>query len=337
MADETFEQVQARTGGPGLYESHYLKGNAPERGPAFWLKYNFLIPTDPAHEPVAELWAVVWEGPGRAPVVAKEVVPFSAFSTHAGLLHVAGNGCLLTPTEALGSCRGLGHRVTWSLHLASLQPPLYHFPYGALYRIGFPRKKIVTPAPELLLDGVVRVDGREITVQGWKGLRGHNWGSEHALRYAYGNALAGEGADRVFVDGFSASVRIGPLASPLLSAAVLRQGDREIPFNAPRTWWNRRVSVAYPEWHATFEAGGVRLQTSWSLDPADVAGLHYLHPDGKLSYCVNSKYARARFVITEGGGERVVQADTAELEFLTPEPLPGVVYHGDRAIPRPAT
>jgi len=337
MGDEAYEQVQARPDGPALYESHYLMGNAPGRGPAFWLKYNFLVPTDRNLEPVAELWAIVWAAPGQAPVVVKEVLPFSSFSTHAELLHVAGNGCLLTPTEALGSCRGLGHRVSWSLHLASLQPPLCHFPYGALYRLGFPRKKIVTPAPELLLDGVIRVDGREIVVQGWKGLRGHNWGSEHALRYAYGNALAGDGPDRVLVDAFSASIRLGPFASPLLSAAVLREGEREVPFNVPRTWWNRRVTVAFPQWQATFQAHGVRLQSTWSLDPADAAGLHYLHPDGTLSYCANSKYARARFVITEGEHERVVETDSAELEFLTPEPLPGVVYHGDVTIPRPAT
>lgn len=337
MSTETYEQVRARADGPGLYESHYLMGNAPDRGPAFWLKYNFLVPVDRSQPGIAELWAVLWEGPGRPPVVIKQVLPMGAFSTHSGKLHLAGNGCLLTGTEAVGSCHDERHRASWSLHLAALQPPLYHYPYGVLYRLGFPKKKIVTPAPELLVDGTLRLDGHEWSVQGWKGQRGHNWGSEHALRYAYGSALAGQGDDRLLFDGFTASIRLGPLASPLLSAAILRLGEREVAFNAPRTWWNRKVTLDYPRWSATFESGGVRVHSEFTLDPAEIAALHYLHPDGKVSYCANSKYARARFVVTEGGTERHYETDCADLEFLMPEPLPGVVYHGDAVIPRPST
>ena len=56
---------------------------------------------------------------------------------------------------------------------------------------------------------------------------------------------------------------------------------------------------------------------------ATYAGLRYAHPDGRESYCYNTKSADV--ALTAGG--RTYTSRQGELEVLFPEPLDGVPLH----------
>ena len=271
----------------------------------------------------------------------------SVHLTESGL-RIQGADLLFCDREARGRIEDSGHEVSWRLRWESQEDALIHYPSWLFYRLGFPKKKILTPSPLAVFSGELRVDGELVSVSGWKGARGHHWGSEHAHQYAYGSALAWPTKSRdaaatrgdvpaLCLDGFSARVQVAGIQSPLLSLLVGRLRGRagDLSFNAPSRWWNRSARVVFPEWRVTYEGPAGRLRTEWSLDPAEVAGLRYLHPDGRVSYCYSTKYARLRAVLdpASGGIGGAWQTDEADLEFLQDQPISGVPLVGDERIP----
>ncbi len=62
-----------------------------------------------------------------------------------------------------------------------------------MYRTPLPRTKLLSPLPAARFDGSLRVDGRSITVDDWRGVIGHNWGAQHAERWIWLHGLTDEG------------------------------------------------------------------------------------------------------------------------------------------------
>jgi hypothetical protein len=328
MQDD-YERVLCGPEARGLYESNYLKANDPRGSGAFWIKYNLLAPRDRSIPRFGELWAVVWRGPGQRPMVVKQVVPGSLVQTAADSIRLDLGLASLEPGRARGVIEDDGHRVAWDLALTDGDRPLIHFPHPVLYRIGFPKKKLLTPRPRQVFSGRIEIDDIAIPVERWVGLRGHNWGTEHAHSYAYGNANLWDQPGEWAIDAFSARILLGRRLSPWLSVGVLRRSRGEFRFNAPCRWVNRSAKVGFPAWSVTFERDGATASTRWTLDPEDVAGLRYLHPDGRVSYCYNTKFARLEVDVRHAGRQDRRTTSKAELEFLTPVPIPGIPLHGN--------
>jgi hypothetical protein len=299
----------------GLYESNYLKANAPDGSAALWIKHNTLRPA--TGEGKGEFWLVWWEQ-GRPPIVAKREVPWSALSVDADRLRIAAGSISLTPERATGALADL----SWDLRLSGGLPPLFHLPYAWMYTAGFPKKKALTPSPNLRFDGVVHVGGRKVDVTGWVGLRGHNWGTEHAPTYAYGSCNTwDDGATDRTVDGFSVRIRLGGRLTPWLTSVVSRRPD--LDRTALRCWFGAGT-VTPTTWTARWSAPHLRrAELMMTADPASYAGLRYVHPDGRESYCYNTKFAR----VTLRVGGQVHTSRQGELEVLFPEPLPEIALH----------
>ena len=298
----------------GIYESHYLKANSPDGRRALWLKHTLLRPLDaPA---IAELWAVCFER-DQPPIVVKREVPWGRLQLSPKSVEIDAGGVRLTSREASGTLAD----VSWTLRLSGGMAPLMHFRHDWMYAGGFPKKKLLTPAPNLRFDGELKVGERTWAIDGWRGLRGHNWGTEHAWSYAYGSCnLWEDGAERA-VDGFSARVLMGGRRMPWLSAVVghnpfVRQ-DRLRTLRATET----RVESA--SWSVGWRTsrGGVRLLMQ--AEPESFAGLRYRHPDGRESFCYSSKFAVTELA-ARGGQHR---SELGELELLFPEPLDGIALH----------
>lgn len=326
--EHAYDAIQWQPGQPGHYESNYLKANAPDGQRAFWIKYNILAPFDPADPPEAELWAVLFDQETNPPLVVKEVRPMAAVKVSNERLLIESDGCRLTTTAATGQITGEGDQAAWTLKLKGNEPPLFHLPYARLYTLGFPKKKILTPAPRLTFSGELTVAGQTVAVDHWPGLRGHNWGSEHAHAYAYGNCNQFDEDPTAILDGFTARIRLGGLTSPWLSMAVLRADGQELRLNPLAGWLTPQATVTFPRWQVTFRGSGHRLRATWEAPPETFAGLCYRHPAGKVSYCANSKFATVRLELVQPNGETtVLNGRGAELEFLFPEPVEGIVWH----------
>jgi hypothetical protein len=294
----------------GIYESHYLEAHSPDGRRGLWIKHTLFRPLQGEH--CIELW-FIWFERGQRPRVWRMDHSWDRGVLGAGPEIQAGS-VRLAPGMATGKLAG----ARWTLRLGGAREPLYHLGWHTLYRLGFPRKKILTPAPGLRFDGVVELDGARHAVEGWVGLRGHNWGSEHAHSYAYGNCnLWDDGVSRS-VDGFTARIRLGALLSPPLSALCVRAPEGDRTLTRPRQW---------PR-HGRFGA------TDWQLrrphthlvmrcEAHDMVGLRYRQPSGGEQYCYNTKFAQVSLRL----GDRVLSSRCGELETFFPTPLPEIPLH----------
>jgi hypothetical protein len=323
-----YDFVQWTPATRGLYESNYVKANSLDGKRGIWLKHNILAPRSAGAPALLEVWCILFDKDKGAPKAVKQMLPMSSIKVSKTALRIEGDGVLLTDRETRTSIEDHdGTKASWDIQFESLAPPIFHLPHPKMYTSRFPKKKMTTPAPKLRLSGKLTFGKRSIDVTDWIGLRGHNWGSEHAFSYAYGNCNLFNEDDEAILDMFSAKILLGPVRSPWLSAGVLREGGRRHNFKSLRTAVTRQADINFPGWAVTLKSGKKRLDTKWSLDPEQCIGLRYLHPDGKVSYCYNTKFAH----LTANVDGRELTSDRAELEFLFAHPIPGLPLHGDES------
>jgi len=309
----------------GIYESNYLKGNSPDGNRGFWIKHNLLS----AHETpdagnaaahlMGEFWVILFRR-GHPPIVGKKLVPHTSLRLSNTNISIDTQKIHLQPTKATGT---IGC-IRWDLSLTEGGPPLLHLPWDWMYRAGFPKKKLVTPHPNARFNGRIQWGDQTWELDNWIGMRGHNWGTEHAHQYAYGNCnLWDDGVDRV-VDGFTAQVKLGPVKSPWLSSLVARNPN--IAQNQLRHWF-RAGQVSPGQWRLGWPSPSSSDQNAtvltMSTDPTTYVGLRYEHPDGSESYCYNTKFADVEW---RAQGERFT-SKCGELEVLFPDPLADVPMH----------
>lgn len=326
-----YERIIAAEAPPGLYESNYLKANAPDGSGAFWLKHNILTPVEPGTFPaVAEFWCVLWlADEDWVPRVWKRVVDLDRVELGRDRVAMDAGDVRLEPDRVTGRLSGAGD-VRWDLAIRDELPPLRHLGADWMYEKGFPRKKAVTGSPRAVFDGTFELDDRTVEVDAWIGHRQHNWGTEHAERYAFGACNLWDGDADLTVEGITVRVElVAGIRSPWLTLLRgLRDGR---PYGRGTIWATLRQAgeVDFPRWTAWGGGRGrVRTRLEMSLDPAHTVGLRYLHPDGRVSYCYNAKDARTELLLDR---ERF-SSRSGELEFLFPEPVPGIEVHGESSL-----
>ena len=309
MHRDPFERIVSKTT-PGIYESNYLKANSPDGAVGLWIKHNLLRPSEGPGK--AEFWFIL-SFRDAPPIVGKREVDLSQVELATDEIGIRSERIELKRDAAKGSiadCR-------WDLRLSKADEPMMHFPWDWMYTAGFPKKKAVTPAPHLQFDGEIQVGDRTFTVDGWEGIRGHNWGREHAWTYAYGNCQLWDDSVRRHIDGFSARIKLGlGLKSPWLTTLVSTAPDRAL--NRPGSWFGG-VTVSPTHWSVRRRGATLEMAT----DPERMVGLRYAHPDGTESYCYNTKFARVQWAVD--GTTHTSQL--GELEVLTPEPVEGIALH----------
>lgn len=334
MPLHNYEMYQWKPGVRGLYESNYIKGHSRDGQKALWIKHNILAPKDADRPAVVELWCVFFER-GKEARVVKQELPASEIWLGEKEVRMEGRDILLSPTRTATTIRDRGVEVSWDIATAAwgeeFEAPLIHFPTAAMYRWPLPKKKLLTPGPKMRWDGVLRWQGETLEIRDWIGFRNHNWGSEHAYQYAYGNCNDFADAPGLVVDAFSAKIRLGPWKSPFLSAAVIREGRRDLPFNGLSAILGASVVFAFPRWEVEIRSKTHRLHLTQEAEPKDFIGLPYHHPDGKTSVCYNTKWAVTKLRLQAYGGSWIErESDRGEVEFLFPEAIPGVpLYRAD--------
>jgi len=326
MPSHNYERYQWRPGRQGLYESNYVKANSPDGKRAVWLKHNILAWKDPKKEPLVELWCILFTR-GEAPQVLKQEIPASRVVLDDDRVGMQGEGILFRPNRTATTITDNGRWASWDIEMEDLDcgPGFVHFPYAGMYEWGFPKKKVITSSPLMRWNGILTFRDQEIPIENWIGFRNHNWGTEHAHCYAYGNCNHFPDAPGVIFDGFSAKIRLGLLKSPYLSMAMIRLGEDDLPMNRLGTVFRSKANLRFPRWELQLQNENHKVQIIQEGEPVEFSGLPYHHPDGKLSYCYNTKWARTTLHIEDAFGKRQrFESDFGELEFLYPKPLKDV-------------
>jgi hypothetical protein len=342
----------------GHIESTFIKLNDPDSPRALWVKLTIFSPTNrasggPSYErgrTVAEAWAIAFdhthaenkEGPPsyRQPpvprgaaqsrhVAVKQTVPIEEATlsrTHPLLLEV--NGVRYDGKRLSGEISHGSSTVRFELTLTRRDlAPLLHFPWVGLYKSAFPKQKIMTPILDAVADGWVEIvrnagPSSRWEVERWPAMQGRNWGTGHSDTYAWAHCNVWhepEGRELVF-EGFSGKVRVGGMFSiPMTTIVAIRyRGVRYETRSVTEILRTRGQIEGLRRWTFRGEQAGASFDGSFSLRDDDTVGLYYPSPNGDMTYCLNSKLARAtlRFA-AHGRAPLVLTSDAAALEIGT--------------------
>jgi hypothetical protein len=86
-----------------------------------------------------------------------------------------------------------------------------------MYRAPLPRTKLLSPHPLALFSGSLEIGGERVSLEGWPGMVGHNWGAEHAATWVWIHAALGDG----YLDLGAGRVKVGPLLVPWIANGQL--------------------------------------------------------------------------------------------------------------------
>ena len=273
----------------GHYESFYVRLCHPDEPLGAWIRYTVHKP--PGAPPTGSLWFTLFEPDG--PRAAKVTVAAPQ----------AGGGDWLSVGEArIGDSEAVGsiaREVAWELRFETGEPPLFHLPRDWMYTGRLPRTKLLSPAPAARFDGALRVDGRDIAVAGWRGMAGHNWGSQHAERWIW---LHGVTEDGDWLDAAFGCVKLGPFVTPWLANGAISLAGERHALGGP----GRRIQVEEsPESCAFMLSGrGMRVRGTVSAPRERFVGWVYADPDASEHHTVNCSIADLRLAVEGSHGGR---------------------------------
>ncbi|MFI1916509.1 hypothetical protein [Nocardia sp. NPDC020380] len=231
-----------------------------------------------------------------------------------------------------GALRDETSSVGWDLafrKVPGLGEPLSMLPSARLLDTSVPNNKLVSPFPVAACSGSLEWDGEHWDLDGWHGMQGHNWGSEHSPEYAWGQAIftdTGTGEPFAVMEGASGRTRIGGRVSPLISMLVVRRGDDAYRFDRIVDLWRQRPRLDFPEWSLHMRGRDGTATVRMIADPAQMVCLAYRNPARATSYCLNSKTAAVSVHVApvNGNALELRSAHGGALEFLVPQPVPAV-------------
>jgi hypothetical protein len=204
------------------YESFYIKACHPTEPVAIWIRHTVHKP--PGFGPTAALWFTLFDRRADGPRAVKQHFPGP---TSGDAEYIRVGDAYLTPSVARGAAQGRGRSAAWDLRFESASQPLHHLPREWMYRAPLPRTKLLSPHPDIRIDGRLEVDGEEVDVQGWRGMVGHNWGSEHAERWIWLHAAGFEQDPEAWIDVALGRIRVGRLTTPWIAhGAICIEGVR---------------------------------------------------------------------------------------------------------------
>ena len=279
----------------GHYESFYLKACHPAEPLGVWIRYT--VHKRPGAAPTGSLWVTLFDGAAGGPRAHKLTLPNPT----------AGNGTWIGVGEASmrdGAATGALDGAEWDLRFSSSEPPLFHLPRAWMYRAKLPRTKLLSPVPAARFDGSLNVDGRPLNVDGWRGVIGHNWGAQHAVRWIWLHGLTESGD---WLDAALGKVKLGRFTTPWVASGALSLGGTRHALGGP----GRKLEVRETPERCDFllTGRGTAVRGSVSAPRKDFVGWVYADPDGPEHNTVNCSIADMRLDV--GGRELVITGAAA--------------------------
>jgi hypothetical protein len=153
--------------------------------------------------------------------------------------------------------------------------------------------------------GVVTVDGRRVELDGWPGMVGHNWGTQHAERWVWLHAAVGDTEGHTesdaWLDVAVARVRLGRLVTPWLASGALSLGGVRHALGGPGRW--RATRIAEDPNGCDFTLPGWELSVKGTVGATrkDVVGWVYADPAGGSHDVVNCSIATMSLTVLRRG------------------------------------
>jgi hypothetical protein len=290
------------------YESWFVSARDPAGQQALWIRH-----TRHWHRQgrsSAALWCTVADrGQSGPPTVIKQV--FGDLPAGAAV----GRG------RFRGEAVMAGQAASWDLTVAGGEPPLRHLRPAMLYRAPLLRTKLEAPVPHGMVSGEVRVSGSVTALSGWRGMVGHNWGSEYADSWGWLHADGFGDEPDDWLELLIARVRAGPALLPWTAFGTLSLGGRRLSLGGlgrPST-----VAAGHARLTATIPAPGARVELTVLADPGEAAVLTYVDPAGGTRVVSHCALAGAALTLRRPGGDQDLTAALCVYEYGTAHPARG--------------
>jgi hypothetical protein len=293
------------------YESWFVSARDPVSPRALWIRHTRHRPRQGPES--AALWCTVIDRDlGPRPAVIKQV--FSAVPAEAS----AG------PGQFRGQAAMGEHSARWDLAITGEQPPLRPLRPPVLYRAPLPRTKLEAVVPDGQVTGMLQVDDRAVSVSGWRGTAGHNWGSEHADAWVWLHAAGFGAAPEAWLELVLARIRVGPARSPWTAMGALSLNGERIALGGLGR--RSRVDARPDHLAADVHARGAPLSLSVTLAEDDRAAVAYADPRGGTRTVTHAALASVKLIMQRPGSrELALSSSHAAYEFGARQPVPGIV------------
>ncbi|EQA45898.1 hypothetical protein LEP1GSC050_3870 [Leptospira broomii serovar Hurstbridge str. 5399] len=307
----------------GHYESWFVRANHPHRPLAFWIRYTIFSPRLHSTSAIGEVWAIYFDGEADSHISFKSEFPIQECEFNADPFIVRIGASYLTKEKTIGHAdsKDRSQKIEWDLSLSGGSSPVFLFP-EKYYDSNFPKAKVLVGRPLAIFNGVLKLHGKELPIENWKGSHNHNWGSRHTDRYAWGQVCGFDGEPDSFLELATAKLKFGPFWTPGITPIVLRFRNLEYTLNEPiKSLF--RGSYSYFDWKFSASSPKIRIEGRIHANRSDFACLRYNNPPGGWKYCLNTKLARAELLVTRSGETsplRLISSRSAAFEILTDDP-----------------
>jgi hypothetical protein len=274
------------------YESWYLKASHPTEPLGVWIRYT--THQKPGEPETGSLWFTLFD---PKPQAAKITPAPEELSRGDGAFIRIGDSSF-----ADGRVSGAALDARWDLTFESPERELRHLPRDWMYRAPIPRTKLMSPFPAARFSGEVAFGDRTVTLDGWPGMVGHNWGAQHAERWIWLHGTNFEGRDPdTWLDVGIGRIKLGRWTTPWIANGVLSiAGDRHRLGGIERT---RSTQINERPGGCTFTLPGRDLTVRGEVRaPRErFVGWVYADPDGSEHNTVNCSIAELRLTVTRSG------------------------------------
>jgi hypothetical protein len=168
-----------------------------------------------------------------------------------------------------------------------------------MYRAPLPRTKLESPLPDAVFAGWIDAGGRRTDVAGWRGVVGHNWGSEHAERWVWLHAVGFDQAPGAWLDVALGRVRLGRAVTPWVANGALALDGRRYRLGGLRR--RPRVDARPGALEAVVPGAGVVVRAAAAAPAGQTVAFAYADPGGREHHALNCSVAEVRLRVDRPG------------------------------------
>jgi hypothetical protein len=267
-----------------VYESHYLRAVDPARPRGAWIRYT--THQRPGAEPTGALWCTVWDAEAVPPYAVKQSLP-------------------APPAPPVGPWTGRaeaqGRAAAWWLESAGEEPALRHLPRPWMYGARLPRTKLESPHPDAVFTGWIEVRGRRTEVAGWRGMIGHNWGTEHAERWVWLHGIGFEEAPGAWLDVAVGRIRLGGITAPWVATGALALDGARHRLGGLTRVRATAIDARPGALEAVLAGARATVHVALAAPLAQTVAFVYADPDGGEHHVLNCSIAELRLRIERPG------------------------------------
>lgn len=312
-----------------LVESYFMKINCPNEDCAIFIKFTFI--NSLSGNSSGNVWAIFFDLKNPQNNVAiKE--NFSPNNIKVGIesLYLKLGKNFLSDGYTKGKIANSGIEAEWTLFFDKNSPPLIHFPFQAMYNMKFPKNKISTPYIDTNFYGYFTINGREIAINGSKGMQGHNYGESHSENWVWTHCNSFDNNEDAVFESVSSKLNIRGYSTPPMTIIYFKYQEKEIFLNSIPDFFLNKSEVDILKWK--FKGRNTEYEIEgefWGL-PSNFIGLNYYNPDNTKVNCLNSMACLCKIILKRKFmgffkiEEEFKATNTAALEIGTKSDLMGV-------------